>query len=184
MKRSQKIAITAATTGVLVLTSCTNHTGSVSSDQKNTNAQLSKYEKNQPIPQNDWSQYRQTLIDVEQAQVHGIETTTFFYNMGSNVPLKSCPSIGFPVPTTSQLTNPDQLVHYSGNPATVGQAEPNGTYTGDSSGTYVVCIATGGQKYVTYWEGDVETEGGPAHYDKASGQVVLDGQPTVITKSK
>jgi ABC-type Fe3+-hydroxamate transport system substrate-binding protein len=180
--------ITATVAGIAamaaLLTGCNSRTSSVSNDQKATNNQLDKFEKNQPIPQSDWSQYRQTLIDVEQAQVHGVATTTFFYNMGSNVPVKSCPSIGFPVPTTSQLTNPEQVVTKNGNPATVGQSEPNGTYTGDSSGTYVVCVADGGAKYVTYWEGSVETEGGPAHYDKASGQIVLDGQPTVITKTK
>lgn len=150
-------------------------------DQLATSTQLDRYQKNQPIPQADWSQYRQTIIDVENAQVHGLTTTTFFFNLGTAKPIKSCPSIGFPIPSTAQLTNPLQDV---GTGGPIGQLEPNGTYTGDSSGTYVICVTHTGTKYVSYWEGDVQTEGGPAHWDDAAGQIVLDGPPTVVAKTK
>jgi hypothetical protein len=157
---------------------------STANDQKVTNTQLDRYQKNQPVPQYDWSQYRQTVIDVENARVHGVATTTFFFNMGAREPFKSCPSIGFPVPSTAQLTNPDQVVAAPNTSSeSIGQAEPNGTYTGESSGTYVVCVAPSGTKYVTYWEGFVHTEGGAAHWDEKQG-VVLDGEPTVKSKSK
>jgi hypothetical protein len=150
-------------------------------DRDASNAQLDKYQHNQPIPNSDWSQYRQTIIDVENAQIHAVATTTFFFNQGTPKPIKSCPSIGFPVPTTAQLTNPQQAV---GNGAVIGQLEPNGVYTGDSTGTYVICIAPNGTKYISYWEGDVQTEGGPAHWDDAKAQIVLDGAPTVTAKTK
>lgn len=164
-----------------LLVGCTQ--SGVSKDKALTNTQLDRYQANQPIPQADWSQYRQTLIDVENAQIHGIATTTFFYNMGVKDPIKSCPSLGYPVASTSQITNPDQKVGGSNGNVTIAQMEPNGSYTGDSQGTYVACVATGGVPYVTYWEGHVETEGGPAHWDKANSQIVLDGIPTVGTKS-
>lgn len=168
-------------TGALIgaLTACT--ASATSNDQKTTNDQLQKYQANQPPPQADWSQYRQTVIDVEQAQIHGMATTTFQFNLGVADPVQVCPSIGFPVPSTAQLTNPQQAVS-SG--ATVAQAEPNGVFTGDSSGTYIVCIAPNGTKYVDYWEGYVKTVGGPAHWDAAKKQVVLDGAPTVIATTK
>lgn len=150
-------------------------------DQDATNAQLDQYQKNQPIPRSDWSQYRQTIIDVENAQIHAVATTTFFFNPGISKPIKSCPSIGFPVPTTAQLTNPDQAV---GNGAVIGQMEPTGVYTGDSTGTYVICVAPNGTKYISYWEGFVQTEGGPAHWDNGLGMIVLDGAPTVTAKTK
>jgi hypothetical protein len=106
--------------------------------------------------------------------------------MGTNNPIKSCPSIGFPVASTAQLTNPEQLVGGSHNSNTIegviAQQEPNGVYTGDSSGTYVICVAPNGVRYITYWEGDVQTEGGPAHWDKAQGMIVMDGAPTVVSK--
>ncbi len=180
------VAIVSAA-ALLALAACGSQPSSTAADQSQTNTQLSRYQANQPVPQFDASQYRQTVIDVESAQVHGVATTTFFFNLGIQDPIKVCPSIGFPVPSTAQLTNPDQVVNAggsgSGNPGVaIGQAEPNGTYTGDSSGTYVVCVAPSGTRYVSYWEGDVHTEGGPAHWDEQHHAIVLDGAPTVVTK--
>lgn len=171
--------IAAAGIGVLIaagLAAC--GPDATTTDQQNTNAQLLRYQANQPVPQFDRSQYRQTVIDVESAQVHGVATTTFFFNLGVTAPIKVCPSIGFPVASTSQLTNP--LQSQTGGP--VAQAEPNGVFTGDSSGTYVVCVASNGQRYISYWEGDVHTEGGPAHWDYQHNMIVMDGVPTVTTK--
>lgn len=177
--------VAALVVGGAVLAGCTSTPGSgTSTDQTNTDNQLQRYQANQPAPANDRSQYRQTVIDVEQAQIHGVATTTFFFNLGTPKPIKSCPSIGFPVASTAQLTNPEQLVHgrsggdlYAG---TIGQQEPNGVYTGNSTGTYVICVAPNGTKYVTYWEGDVQTEGGAAHWDSTQGMIILDGPPTVV----
>ncbi|HEX8226283.1 MAG TPA: hypothetical protein VF572_00275 [Candidatus Saccharimonadales bacterium] len=93
-----------------------------------------------------------------------------------------CPSIGFPLPSTAQLTNPDQkLDSYD---AVVPQAEPNGVYTGNSEGTYVICVASSGTKYISYWEGSVQTEGGPAKWDDDKGRIILDGKPTVKSTGK
>lgn len=152
-------------------------------DQNQTNDQLARYQANQPVPKFDRSQFRQTAIDVESAQVHGVATTTFFFNMGVEHPVKVCPSLGFPMPSTAQLTNPSQVyVSSSGaHDGVIGQQEPNGIYTGDSSGTYVVCVAPNGTKYISYWEGFVHTEGGPAHWDNVSKMIVLDGAPTVTS---
>lgn len=187
--RKRIIFVALGLTAAALLTtagSCDGTPNSVAQDQHTTNSQLDRYQKNQPVPAFDWSQYRQTLIDVESAQVHGVATTTFFFNLGTSKPIKVCPSIGFPVATTSQLTNPEQLIgvpNVSGG-GVVSQQEPNGTYTGQSSGTYVVCVAPNGTKYISYWEGDVQAEGGPAHWDAAQGLIVLDGPPSVVAKTK
>lgn len=184
MRKILAIAAVAAV-AVLGLSACSTQPTSVQNDQNATNAQLDRYQANQPIPQSDWSQYRQTAIDVEMAQIHGIATTTFFFNYGIANPIKECPSIGFPMASTAQLTNPDQVVWGSGSGAgVVAQQEPNGIYTGTSTGTYVVCVAPNGTKYISYWEGDVHTEGGPAHWDKTQGMIVLDGPPTVASTQK
>lgn len=167
------------------VSACDSPPKGVSSDQTQTDDQLKRYQANQPIPKFDRSQFRQTAIDVESAQVHGVATTTFFFNMGVEHPVKVCPSLGFPMPSTAQLTNPEQaLWGANGAATTVGQQEPNGVYTGDSSGTYVVCVAPNGTKYISYWEGFVHTEGGPAHWDNASKMIVLDGAPTVTSTQK
>lgn len=165
--------------GALALTACTQ--SSTANDQQATNNQLNVYQANQPIPKADWSQYRQTVIDVEQAQIHGMATTTFEFNMGVADPIQVCPSIGFPVASTSQMTNPQQAV---GSGAVVAQAEPNGVFTGESSGTYIVCVAPDGAKYVDYWEGHVKTIGAPAHWDSVKKTIVLDGTPTVTANTK
>jgi hypothetical protein len=166
----------------LSLTACDTGDSAVRGDEEQTNTQLERYQANQPVPMFDWSQYRQTVIDIESAQANGVATTTFFFNQGVPAPIKTCPSIGFPVPTTAQITNPDQVYGSdAGSGAgrvTVSQMEPTGVYTGDSSGTYVVCVADDGTDYVTYWEGFIQTEGGPAHWDADASLIVLDGAAT------
>ena len=184
-RRKIILSIAVATIALVGLAGCTAP-DAAQNDQNSTDSQLTRYQKNQPLPSSDWSQYRQTVIDVEMAQIHGVTTTSFFFNQGTPTPIKVCPSIGFPVATTAQLTSPDQLI-YGGSAkgsGVVAQQEPNGVYTGGSSGTYVVCVAGDGTKYLSYWEGDVQSEGGAAHWDKTQGLIVLDGVPTVVAKTK
>ena len=161
------------------LSGCGNQ--SIANDQNATNTQLLKYEQVQPVPQFDYSQYRQTVINIETAEVHGVATTTFMFNLGTKIPIMSCPSIGYPIASTAQLTNPLQAV---GNSAVVEQQEPNGVYTGSSTGTYVVCVGSGGKTSVDYWEGFVYTVGGPAHWDNVTGKVSADGPSTVSSSAK
>ena len=173
------VAALAAITAVALLSGCTAQEKSLSRDNEATGNQLERYQANQPVPAYDWSQYRQTVIDVLDAQVHGVATTTFFFNQGVAHPFKVCSSIGFPVPSTTQLTNPLQKIPQ--HESVVALSEASGVYTGDSSGTYVVCIDPNGVSYVTYWEGFVHTEGGPAYWDSEQEMVVLSGAPTVTS---
>lgn len=175
-----------AGTVAAVAAGCSSAPSANNRDQAATGNQLSIYQANQPIPQSVFSFYRQTLIDVENAQIHGVATTSFFFNQGSTSPYKQCPSVGFPVASTSQLTNPQQIAWGANNAgsAVIAQMEPNGTFTGESTGTYVVCVAANGTKYVSYAEGFVDTEGGPAHWDRAAGAIVADGAPTVTATGK
>lgn len=146
-----------------------------------TNKQLHLYNVNQPIKLHPWSQYRQTLLEVEDAQAEGVATTSFMMNLGRADPIESCPSVGYPLPSTAQLTNPDQAIsapHHQSQ--VVAQAESNGIYTGESTGTYVTCVAPNGTEYINYWEGFVYTVGGPAHWDYTKHEAVLDGAPTVV----
>ncbi len=186
MNRSRIIAVTVAlAASAAVVAGCSTTPDAAAKDQAKSNNQLDVLQRSQPIPFSTWSQYRQTLTDVELAQIHGVATTSFFFNQGAPVPYKSCPSIGFPVASTSQLTNPEQSVtHGESGIATIGQLEPNGTFTGQSTGTYVVCVAANGIKYISYAEGFVHTEGGPAHWDGEQRLIVDDGAPTVTTATK
>lgn len=142
------------------------------------------YETNQPIPHFQYSDYRQTAINVEAIQALGEQTTSFFFNLGVKDPIFSCPSLGSPFPNTAELSNPDQIENdgypQGGQAVTVGQMDPNGVYSPESSsGTYVICLNAQGQQYAQYWEGDVDSVSGPATWDASTGQIVVTGQPTM-----
>lgn len=170
-----KYALGAVAAGLLFTAgSCTDSTDA---DESATDRQLQQYQKTQSIPFHDWSQYRETLISVDEAQAKGTATTSFFFLAGKQDPVRMCDSIGYAVPSTAQLTNPEQINSYGAWP----QMEPNGVYTGDSQGTYVVCLVQG-KAVPTYWEGEVETEGGPAKWDRSQHMIISTGPATVETK--
>ena len=171
------VSLLALLFGVVVLAGCDENSGTAE-NKKQTDNQLDQYNKVQPIPFYESSQYRATLLAIQDAQAKGLATTTFFFNQGSVDPIKSCSSVGYPVPTTAQLTSPDQSI---GNGAVIAQMEPTGVYTGESTGTYVVCLKDG-MPTVDYWEGFVQTEGGPARWDSEKKMVVSTGPSTVTVK--
>ena len=182
-----KRTIVSAASAVVVLlgaTACTHNGASkaVALDQKTSASILAKFENNQPAPQFDFSQIRQTLIDIETAQAQTTQTTSFFYNQGVQDPIFVCPSIGFPIASTTQLTNPTQLARVTqqgyGISGSIGQIDPNGVYSGDSTGTYVVCVNAQGLLYAKYWEGFVDATTGPAVWDEATHREVLVGPPS------
>lgn len=129
-----------------------------------------------PVPKFRTSQIRQNLVELYTAQAETTQTTTFFFNMGVQDPVHVCPSIGFPIPTTAQLTNPDQVDTHHGNPYTTSQMEPTGIYTGDSTGTYAICVDAQGEPYAKYWEGFIDTVTGPAEWK--DGRIKLVGPPS------
>lgn len=142
---------------------------------------------NQPIPVFKFSQARQTLINAEDIEANGENTTTFgLSNTGTEV--WHCDSIGMPVPADAQLSNPDQQVAepdgggYQENSGdnVIAQMDPIGFYTGPTTGTYTLCVNPAGQQYLQYWEGLTDAVSGPAVY--ANGQVTLQGVPVSISK--
>jgi hypothetical protein len=153
--------------------------------ENNTSQQdLTTYEQVQPAPHFAYSDIRQTAIDVEASQALGEQTTSFFFNLGVRDPIFSCPSIGDPVPNTAELTNPQQVENDSypngGAAVPIGNIDPNGLYAPSaSSGTNVMCVNAQGDKYLQYWEGDVDTVNGSATWNAATGQIVVTGQPAM-----
>jgi hypothetical protein len=132
--------------------------------------------RNQPVPEFNQSQVRQNLIDIVTMQAEATATTSFFFLEGIGV-IDSCPSIGFPIASTTQLTNPEQMNTSYQNPYTIPQIEPTGVYSPpDSSGTYVICVNNEGVPYANYWEGYVKVVSGPAEWDGET--IVLTGKPT------
>ncbi len=137
----------------------------------------------QPIPHYNYSQIRQNLIELETAQANGVQTTSFLFNLGDRDPIQVCPSIGAPIPTTDQLSNADKVVNDpytggNGGGAVIAQMDPNGVYSGTSTGTYVMCVGANGKPYADYWEGYVQTVFGPAQWNYTTHTVQLVGPPS------
>lgn len=174
------VAVIFAALVVIFIAGCGDEPSSVNNDQRSTDTQLQRYQKSQPVPAFDWSQVRQNLIEIQSAQVNTTQTTTFFFVRGGQFakPISECPSIGYPIPSTYQLTNPLQAVRLHDSTTTIGQAEATGVYTGESSATYVMCVNAQGKAHAVYWEGDVLTFTGPATWNEATGRADLVGPPS------
>lgn len=157
----------------LFLGACTASGEARREDQERSGEILLDMQNAHPVPKFERSQLRQNLVEIITAQAETTQTTTFFFNMGIENPINSCPSIGFPIPATMELTNPDQL---AGNGAVVAQVEPTGVFSGDTTGTYAICIDAQGRAYAFYWEGFVSTVTGPAEWK--DGRIQLIGPPS------
>jgi hypothetical protein len=150
-------------------------------ENKQQQQDTTSLEASQPIPHYNYSQIRQTLIDAETISADGTQTTSFFFQMGNQDPVYSCPSLGEPVANSSSLSNPQQGTGVSGvaGAIAIGQMDPDGIYTPtSSSGTYVICLNSGGQPYLDYWEGDVFTVSGAAEWNTATHSIKVTGAPT------
>lgn len=107
-------------------------------------AQQTTYDNNQKVPHYDYSPERDELIQIYNSRMQIVNTWTVFYPIGK--PPTMCASRGFPIPYTTQLTNPQKVNKGDStvNPSTVtSQAEPNGLYTGTTSATWVLCLRNG-----------------------------------------
>lgn len=175
--------IAAPIAGLVLLSACSGST-STDKESKVAGQQLAGFNNNQPVPVFTYSQLRQNLIELETSQAQTTQTTSFFFNLGVADPIGSCPSIGYPIPTTDQLSNPLQATSNSQGMTSVGQIEANGVYTGQSSGTYVICVDATGKPYANYWEGFVQTVSGPAAWDTTAKQVKLTGAPSASFTTK
>lgn len=177
MIRNRFTVVVLALLLALGLASCTKQRNAEQkADRELAERQLKGFQENQPAPVFTYSQLRQNLIEITTATAQTTQTTTFFFNMGVADPIGSCPSIGFPIPSTAQITAPETKLRNT--EAVVPQIEANGVYTGDSSGTYIMCVDAQGRPYANYWEGFVQTVTGAAKWNPAIKQVELVGPPS------
>lgn len=179
MINKKLIALALAAGAVFGLSACTDDSSARAQDEKATEAILKDLQKAHPVPKFAYSQYRQNLTEIVTAQAEATPTTTFFFNQGVADPVSTCSSVGFPIPSTAQLTNPQQITDsYQGGYAILPQVEPNGVFTGESAGTYVICRDANGRGYGDYWEGNVKAVTGPAEWDYDKKMIKLIGAPT------
>lgn len=127
---------------LLTAESC-DTTPQTSSEAGQVNDQQAVYVQNQPLHHYDYSPERDELQQIYDARMKVVNTWTVIYSMGK--PVFVCPSKGYPIPYTTQLTNPDVVTAGEATNSGTGnvalpQAEPNGLYTGTSTATWVLCI--------------------------------------------
>lgn len=126
---------------VLSASACDYTPAQTSSESSQVNDQQTTYANNQPLHRYDYSPERDELQQIYDARMKLTNTWTVIFSMGK--PIFVCPSRGYPIPYTTQLTNPSQVEpdhsQYGGN-TVIPQAEPNGLYTGTSTATWVLCI--------------------------------------------
>ena len=173
------VKVAALLAPLLLLTACDMQPSTNAVENGQADAGIRKVLGNQPAHSYDFSQYRQSLQDIEDAQAAVTQTTTFFFNVGVQDPYKVCPSVGYPIASTTEITNPQKAVDGPGTGnVTVGQMDPTGVYPGNSTGTYVLCIGGHGKLAASYVEGYAHTETGPAVWDYTHHTIVDTGDPT------
>lgn len=163
---------------------------SISNDQNIVTQQQEIYQKAQPVPIFDFSEQRNTLLQIYDAKNQARQTWALFESAyGEPVYPYVCPSIGLPIPADTQLTNPDQLTRVQVPGAQAGtyvdgvlpQAEPDGLYSStNTDATYVICIRNGGQPELVYTEQKVTSVSHEVTYDPTTKSYVDSGKPPTI----
>lgn len=183
IRRKRILALAAVAAVALLLAACGGPTKGQSIENQQQAADQTQLETNQPIPGFSYSQLRQNAKEIETAEATGVQTTSFFFNLGEPNPIFSCPSIGAPIPASTQLSNPNQVENTGHGRFVIGQMDPSGVYVGDTTGTYVICVGADGKAFADYWEGYVDSVFGPAKWQ--NGSVVMVGAPSfAFTKGK
>jgi len=108
---------------------------------------------NQPMPDlGGYSLERQIVIETYLARNNAIATYAYMISMDGKI-IEICPSIGYPIPYSTQLSNPDKIDYTGGGPAVLANAEPNGLYPpGDAAATLVQCVNDDGSVSPVYIE--------------------------------
>jgi hypothetical protein len=127
---------------------------SISRDQDQVDRQQAVYASAQPFPQFDFSQTRHSLTQIYQAKTRAVNTWSVISLFDK--PVFVCPSVGYPIPADTQLTNPLQATRLTGEDGgvtNIEQAEPDGTYTSKNTiATFILCVRPGGQVTAVYSE--------------------------------
>jgi len=106
--------------------------------------------ENQPVPDlGGYSFERQIMIETYLARNNTISTFSYLFTFDGRI-VEICASIGYPIPYSTQLTNPINSMNGAPN------AEPNSLYPPSSAAaTLVQCVNSDGSVSPTYIEDNV-----------------------------
>ena len=140
---------------VVLLSACS---GQETADTRKVQDQQAIYAQTQPIPAFQWSRDRDTLIQIYKAKNEANATWSVITSQGTGMPIYICPSIGFPLPADTQLTNGLQQLQGHSAGTIVEQAEPNGLFSSkNTDATYILCVRLDGSITPVYTEQKVTT---------------------------
>lgn len=142
--------------------------------------------RNQPSPQFDWSLERHLLTELYKARNNAVATYSYVRNQFTGKVTSWCPSIGYPIPADTQLTNPLKPAYPNNSQSgIVEQNEPNGLYTSKNTrGTYVMCVNKEGKVVPRYHEADVEAYLVPMREEGGMLVEVEGSKPTFVIDPK
>ena len=139
---------------LLALVACSASDQTVRMEQQQQGAGTLAIVNNQPVPDlGGWSFERSIVISTYLARNRTIATYAYTMTFDGRV-IEICPSIGYPIPYSTQLTNPQQF--YTSGGGVIAQPEPNGLYPpATAAATLVQCANPDGTVSPTYFEQDV-----------------------------
>lgn len=115
--------------------------------------------RNQPPPHlGGYSFERHVVTEVYKARNQTISTYTYLMIQMSGQIVEICPSIGYPIPYSTQITSPERIEAWTsqGGYAIISNPEPNGLYPPDNAAATIVnCVNPDGSLTPTYWEDNV-----------------------------
>jgi len=157
--------------------------GSGDKQEKKFTARSQKhFDEAQPPHAYDASQARNNLLAAQDAMAEGADTWTVqtVPNVGITF---QCPSVGFPIPFGSQITNPVKVD--ATNDLTTPQQEPYGIYPpADVAATYANCVLPNGQIGIFYSEPDLTTFGFDVKCDDKGHCTIPPGSQTKVKVTK
>lgn len=142
-------------------------TSSSGSSRTQTEAQDNAYAQitaNQPAPAFNYSLPRALIIKLYEFEQRAAVTWSVVQSPYTGKILFQCESRGYPIPASTQLTNPEKIISGlnmndlpSHAAVTIPQQEPNGLFSPpETAGTWIFCVAQNGQLAPVYEEPNVQ----------------------------
>lgn len=184
MKRTKKmIALSAITVLGVTLTASACTDEATKKEYQATDRQEDQYLTAQPPHAYDASQARENLIAAQDAMAYGADTWTVQYVEGVGITFE-CPSVGFPIPFGTNITNPSKIEVYRGSEWEMEQMEPYGLYPpADVDATYGNCVLPDGTIGIFYSEPLLTGYGFDVEYNAETGRYEIPSDATAEVSS-
>jgi len=164
----------------LVLSGCTG--GADSADRALVDDQQEHYAKVQPLPFFDYSIPRDVVIQIYKVVTAEARNTYTIIESITGETKFHGPSIGYGIPTDTQLTNPTKTAGDFKDSTAIEQAEPTGLFSSkNTDGTWVLFVDDNGDIAPIYTEHKVTTFPFAVKKDGDGGWTRADEEPASFT---